>query len=128
MDELRPQQGDINGLADIMSHWAAKTPERLALTAGDRSWTYGEIDTESRRVAQGLIKLGVGPGDRIAYLDKNTPEYFMHLFGGAKVNAVSVAVNWRLAPPEMEYIIDNADATMLFVGEEFVDQIGRARV
>ncbi len=123
MDELRPQPGDITTLADISSHWAGKTPDRLALTAGDRTWTYGAIDTEAQRVAQGLIDLGVGSGDRIAYLDKNTPEYFMHLFGGAKVNAVSVAVNWRLAPPEMQYIIDNAEAKMLFVGEDFLGHL-----
>jgi len=123
MDELRPRPGEIETLAEICSHWAAKTPDRIALTAGERRWTYADIDTESRRVAQGLIQLGIGSGDRIAYLDKNTPEYFMHLFGGAKVNAVSVAVNWRLAPPEMEYIIDNAEAKMLFVGEEFLGHL-----
>ena len=125
MDELRPEPGDITTLAGISRHWAAKRPDRIALTAGDRSWTYGEIDTEARRVAQGLIQLGVGPADRIAYLDRNTPEYFMHLFGGAKVNAVSVAVNWRLAPPEMSYIIDNAEAKMLFVGEEFLGHLAQ---
>jgi long-chain acyl-CoA synthetase len=123
MDELRPQPGDINCLADISRHWARAHPDRVSLTAGDRTWTYGEIDTEARRVAQGLISLGIGARDRIAYLDKNTPEYFMHLFGGAKVNAVSVAVNWRLAPPEMEYIIEDAEAKMLFVGEEFLGHL-----
>ncbi len=125
MDTLRPAPGDITRLADISTHWAGTAPDRIALTAGDRTWTYGEIDTEAQQVAQGLIALGVGAGDRIAYLDRNTPEYFMHLFGGAKVNAVSVAVNWRLAPPEMEYIIDDADAKMLFVGEEFLGHLER---
>jgi long-chain acyl-CoA synthetase len=123
VDELRPRPGDITTLADISRHWAAKAPDRLALTAGDREWTYGAIDDEAKRVAQGLIALGVDPGGRIAYLDKNTPEYFMHLFGGAKVNAVSVAVNWRLAPPEMEFVIDDADAEMLFVGEDFLGHL-----
>ena len=125
MDTLRPAPGEITKLADIITHWAGKAPDRIALTAGDRTWTYGQIDTEARQVAQGLIELGVGAGDRIAYLDRNTPEYFMHLFGGAKLNAVSVAVNWRLAPREMEYIIDDADAKVLFVGEEFVGHLDR---
>jgi long-chain acyl-CoA synthetase len=123
MDPLRPAPDEITTLADISRQWAGKAPDRVALTAGDRSWTYGEIDTEAQQVAQGLIELGIGAGDRIAYLDRNTPEYFMHLFGGAKVNAVSVAVNWRLAPTEMEYIIDDADAKMLFVGEEFLGHL-----
>ncbi len=125
IDELRPQPGDITTLADISSHWAGEAPGRLALTADGREWTYGEIDRESQQVAQGLVDLGVGAGSRIAYLDKNTPEYFMHLFGGAKINAVSVAVNWRLAPPEMEYIIDDADAEMLFVGQDFLGHLSK---
>lgn len=125
IDELRPRPGDIDGLAGISRHWARTTPDRPALTAGERSWTYGELERESQQVAQGLLELGVRPGSRIAYLDKNTPEYFMHLFGGAKVNAVSVAVNWRLAAPEMQFIIDDADAEMLFVGEEFLGHLAQ---
>ena len=125
VDELKPQPGDITTLAEICSHWARKTPDRPALTAGDRTWTYGEIDDESQRVAQGLLALGVQPGSRVAFLDKNTPEYFMHLFGGAKINAVSVAVNWRLAPPEMEYIIDDAEAEVLFIGAEFLGHLAK---
>jgi long-chain acyl-CoA synthetase len=123
MDELRPLPGDIESLADIGRHWAAKTPDRRALTAGDRSWTYGEIDREARQVAQGLHALGVSAGSRIGYLDKNTPEYFMHLFGGAKINAVSVAVNWRLAPSEMQFVLDDADVEMLFIGEDFLGHL-----
>jgi long-chain acyl-CoA synthetase len=123
IDELRPQPGEIESLADISRHWAAKAPDRLALTAGDRSWTYGEIDREARQVAQGLLALGVSSGSRIGYLDRNTPEYFMHLFGGAKINAVSVAVNWRLAPPEMQFVLDDADVEVLFVGEEFLGHL-----
>ncbi len=118
-----PQAGDITNLADISRYWGRETPDRLALTAGGRTWTYGQLETESQQVAQGLAELGVTKASRIAFLDKNTPEYFTHLFGGAKLNAVSVAVNWRLAPPEMEFIINNAEAEVLFVGEEFLGHL-----
>jgi long-chain acyl-CoA synthetase len=116
---------DIHVLADISRVWARRAPERTAMTAGERTWTFAELDEESCRVAQGLLTLGVGAGNRVAYLDKNTPEYFTHLFGGAKLNAVSVAVNWRLAPPEMEFILDDAEATVLFIGEEFLGHLAR---
>ena len=46
MDELRPEPGDITKLGDIGRHWAIKTPDRLALTAGERTWTYGAIDRD----------------------------------------------------------------------------------
>ena len=114
-------------LADVTRENAAKRPDRTALTYVNdgRSWTYAELDAESNRVAQALLAAGVGAGDRIAYLDRNSPEYFLYLFGGAKVNAVSVAVNWRLAVPEMEYILNNSEAAILMVGEEFLDALGQ---
>ncbi len=116
---------DIKNLAGISRHWAEAAGDRLALTAGDRTWTFGQLETESQQVAQGLLELGVGKAGRIAFLDKNTPEYFTHLFGGAKINAVSVAVNWRLAPPEMEFIIDDADAEVLFIGADFLGHLDK---
>lgn len=111
----------ITKLADISRYWADTTPNGPALTAGGRHWTYAELESESRQVAHGLSQAGVRAGDRIAFLDKNSPEYFTHLFGGAKLNAVSVAVNWRLAPPEIEFILNDAHAKVLFLGEEFLD-------
>ena len=115
----------INVLADISRHWATRSPEKVAIVAGERSWTFAELELEGQQAAQGLIEAGIGAADRVAFLDRNVPEYFTILFGGAKLNAVSVAVNWRLAPPEMEFIINNAEAKVLFVGEEFLDHIAK---
>ena len=56
----------------------------------------------------------------MAFLDKNAIEYFEVLFGAAKLNAVNVAVNWRLAPPEVVHIVNDAQAKVLVVGEEFL--------
>ena len=114
-------------LADVTREQAAKRPDQVALTYVNdgRSWTFAELDAESNRVAQALLAAGVEPGERIAYLERNAPEYFPFLFGGAKVNAVSVAVNWRLAVPEMEYILNDSRSRVLLVGEEFLEGIGR---
>jgi len=113
----------ISTLADISSYWAESTPNKTAIIAGAREWTFAEVDREAAQVAAGLIEEGVGTGDRVAFLDKNVPEYFPILFGGAKLNAVSVAVNWRLAPAEMEFIVNNAEVKVLFVGEEFLPSL-----
>ena len=114
-------------LADVTRELAAKRPDHTALTYVNdgRSWTFAQLDAESNRVAQALLAAGVEPGDRIAYLDRNSPEYFPFLFGGAKVNAASVAVNWRLAVPEMEYILNDSASKVLLAGEEFLDGIGQ---
>ncbi|HEY5645503.1 MAG TPA: long-chain-fatty-acid--CoA ligase [Pseudomonadales bacterium] len=122
----------IATLGDITRKHALQRPEKTALTyvqtAEDdahRSWTFAELDAEANRIANALLGEGVAPGERIAYLDKNTPEYFLYLLGGAKANAVSVAVNWRLAVPEMEYILNNAEARVILVGEEFLPALAQ---
>jgi long-chain acyl-CoA synthetase len=87
---------------------------------GERTISWSEMNDRSTLVAQALAAEGVGSQDRIAFLDKNGPEYFEVLFGGGMINAVNVAVNWRLAPPEVEYTVNDAEARVLFVGPDFV--------
>jgi long-chain acyl-CoA synthetase len=110
-----PTPGNV---ADIVRAHAAATPDALAYALGDGRLTFADLDERSNRVAQGLRAAGVGPGDRVAILDKNCLEYFEVLFGAAKLNAVLVAVNWRLAPPEAAFIVNDAAAKVLVVGEE----------
>ena len=66
---------------------------------------------------------GVGPTDRVAFLDKNGFEYFEVTFALGKLNAVNVAVNWRLAPAEIAGVINDAQAKVLIVGREFAPHI-----
>jgi acyl-CoA synthetase (AMP-forming)/AMP-acid ligase II len=112
----------IKTLADVTRVHAQHRGEKSALFCADdgREWTYSELDFQANIVANALLAAGVTAGDRVAYLDKNSPEYFTVLFGGAKINAVSVAVNWRLAPPEIEYILNHSQAEVLIIGEEFL--------
>ena len=67
-----------------------------------------------------LASLGVGADDRVAFLEKNGIEHFEVFFGAALLNAVCVDVNWRLAPPEVEYIVNDAGAKVFVVGADFV--------
>ena len=80
----------------------------------------------------GLLAAGVKPGARIAVLDKNHPSFFELLFGATKARAVLVPVNFRLAPPEIAFVLNDAKAEMLFVRPRFRrrrerDQGGRSR-
>jgi long-chain acyl-CoA synthetase len=113
---------EIATLADLTRVQARVRPEQQAMIYinDGRTWTFAQMDADANRVAQALAADGVGAHDLVAYLDKNAPEYFLYLYGGAKLNAVSVAVNWRLAPPEMEYVLNNSEAKVLVIGDEFV--------
>ena len=109
----------------VLRTHAAERPEKVALRAGDRVWSYPELHSESARVANALLEAGVGPQERVAFLDRNVPEYFTLLFGAAMINGVTLGVNWRLAAPEMEYILNHAQAKVLFIGSEFLGHLAQ---
>jgi acyl-CoA synthetase (AMP-forming)/AMP-acid ligase II len=75
-----------------------------------------------------MLSEGVGPQDRVAVLDRNVPEYFTFLFGATMIDAVTLAVNWRLAAPEMEYILNHSQARVLLIGEEFLGHLARMKL
>ena len=113
----------LAALVDIIRNNAADAPESPAVTYEGRTQTNAELDRRSSQVANALIAAGVGPQDRVAYLDKNVPAYFEVAFGALKANAVLVGVNWRLAGPEVAHILGDADAKVLFVGDEFAETV-----
>lgn len=110
-------------VAGIVRGHGKQRADKPAITYEGRTTTWAELDARSSQVAQALAAEGVGEHDRIAFIDKNGPEYFEFLFGGAKLNAVTVGVNWRLAPPEMEYTINDAEARVLVVGADFASHL-----
>ncbi|MGH9301641.1 MAG: long-chain-fatty-acid--CoA ligase [Acidimicrobiales bacterium] len=121
--EADPVGPESFSLAAIVRQYARICPTSPMLTMGDRTISWGGHHTRSNQVGQALIEAGVGPEDRVAFIDKNGPEYFEVLFGGSKIRAVNVAVNWRLAPAEMAQIINDAQAKVLFVGQEFFSAV-----
>lgn len=110
----------INTVSDIIRVHGVERGEHTALIQGDRRLSWGELLESSSRVAQALAGEGVGNQDRIAFLDKNGIEHFEVFFGAAMLNAVCVDVNWRLAAPEIEYIVNDAESKVLIVGPDFI--------
>lgn len=110
-------------LADVVRRHAAERASRQYLHYNDEWTTFGQLDERTNRVAQALIRSGVGKGCRVALLAKNRPECFEVMFAAAKCGAVYLPLNWRLAAPEIEDILRDAEPTILFVGEEFADRV-----
>jgi long-chain acyl-CoA synthetase len=115
--------GAISTIADIIRTHARERPDVPALELDGRTVTFGELGERARRVAQALRGVGVGAGDRVAFIDKNGVEWFEVTFGLAMLGAVNVSVNWRLAPAEMAQIIDDARAEVVVVGPDFAAQL-----
>ena len=104
-------------LGDIQRTHAAGRGDKIALKFQDRNWTYAALDKATNKVANALVAAGLKKGARIALLAANTDRFFELQFGSAKCGAVMVPVNFRLAPPEVAFVVDDAEADIFFVDE-----------
>ncbi|MBV8219463.1 MAG: long-chain-fatty-acid--CoA ligase [Solirubrobacterales bacterium] len=108
-------------MADVVRRHAASRPDVVAIRCGARALTYAELDDRSSRLAQALLSAGVRAGDRVAHLDRTAPEIVELLFATSKIGAVTVPLNWRLAPAELETIVADAGAAVLIAGPGYRD-------
>jgi acyl-CoA synthetase (AMP-forming)/AMP-acid ligase II len=114
-------------LADMVRDRAKSRGDAIAFEFEGRITTFAEFDVNTNRVANGLKALGVKPRERIAYLGKNSDIYFELLLGAMKANVVMAPVNWRLAGPEVAFIVEDCKAPVLFVGAEFVTLVNSVK-
>jgi long-chain acyl-CoA synthetase len=105
-------------LPRALRHVCERQGAAVAWRFEDRDTTFAGFDANTNRVAQAMLASGLRPGDRVAYLGKNSDRYFELMLGAAKMGAVITPVSWRLAPPEVAYILGHAEAALLFAGDE----------
>ena len=110
-------------LADIPRVQAERRPDDVAMWFEGRETTYSALEKTSNRIANGLIAAGVEPVARVAYLGKNLDSYYEILFGAAKARCAMTGLNNRLAAPELQFILSDSDAPILFVSRDFYDVI-----
>ncbi|MGO9496033.1 MAG: long-chain-fatty-acid--CoA ligase [Solirubrobacteraceae bacterium] len=111
LDDLR--------VADVIREHAVSRSDVVAIRCGSRALTYAELDDRSSRLAQALLSAGVSAGDRVAHLDRTAPEILELLFATSKIGAVTVPLNWRLAPAELETIVADAGCTVMIAGPSY---------
>jgi len=115
---------------DWIKRHAERTPEKLALVdphAG-RELTYAELNERANRFASFLSEsMGVRRGDRVSILAKNSAQYYEVLFGCGKMGAILNTLNWRLAVPELAYIINDCTPRVLIYEPEFAEKVDGLR-
>ena len=102
---------------------AARQQGKTAVVYGRRRVSYRELHERSGRLARALAAAGVEPGDRVAALLHNHPAFFDILFGCAKLGAIFVPVNFRLAAAEIDPILDACTPRLLFAGRSFAGML-----
>jgi O-succinylbenzoic acid--CoA ligase len=96
-----------------LSHRAAVLPEHPALIAGDTRWTFAELDRRADALARGLLALGARPGDRVALLLRNSPEFVALVHAAPRAGVALVPLNTRLAAPELAWQLGDSGARLL---------------
>ena len=114
-------------IGESLKSTARKFPDKTAFVFRDRRITYREFEDRVNRLANGLLARGYIPGDHIAILAFNCIEYFEILYALAKCGMTAVPVNFRLAGPEISFIINHSDARALIYQASFRDTIEEIR-
>lgn len=112
---------DRRNVADVLRKHAREAGYSIALVFGDRETDYATLDRQASAIANGLIAAGIRPSDRVGLIAKNSDDFIALYYGCAKAGAVLVPVNWRLAGPEMAYIINDSGAKVLVLGSGYHD-------
>ncbi|MFP6584307.1 MAG: acyl--CoA ligase family protein [Candidatus Hydrogenedentota bacterium] len=102
---------------------AAVYPDKVAIVHGDQRITYHEYGERVNRLASALKANGLKKGDRVAFLCPNIPQMLEAHFGVLLAGGVLVAINTRLSPGEIEYILNHSGASFLFADTELGDGI-----
>ena len=110
---MRLTAGPNQGLGTWPARRARISPDRTALSDPHRTLTYAELAERTARLAGALRLLGVGHGDRVAYLGVNAVGVFETLFATWLLGAIAVPLNYRLSGPEIRYMLDDCGASVL---------------
>jgi acyl-CoA synthetase (AMP-forming)/AMP-acid ligase II len=97
----------------VLEHHARRAPGTPVAVCGRDTVTYGEMAEEVAAVAAGLSGRGVGAGDVVGLLSYNSIEFLVTLFAANHLGAIAMPVNWRLAAPELRFILEHSGARAL---------------
>jgi acyl-CoA synthetase (AMP-forming)/AMP-acid ligase II len=112
---------------DLLAGHAQTAPDRVAIIDGDTSITYGELNRTVNRLANGLLAVGVHQGDRAVWCGPNSVPVLTFLHAARKIGLVAVPLAYRFTAEEMQYVIDNSDATLVVVDAEQADRVAAVR-
>lgn len=108
----------LDGMLDAA---ADEYPARPFVITDDRAWSYSEMREWSQRLAGGLCRLGVGPGDHVALILANYPEFVALKFAIARIGAVAVPINVQNRRDEIAYLLRQSDSVLLVTMDRFRD-------
>lgn len=110
-------------LLTLMQHFAAETPDAKCLAFDDELLTFADLDTRSTQLANVLRERGVGAGDRVALLSHAACVFYELAYACAKIGAIMMPLNWRLAAGEIAAIIADGEPQLVLVQDVLADRL-----
>ena len=122
-----PGPGRIGRVAigDLLKRAAARFPDRIAVTDGERRVTFTELERAANRFANHLVARGLKPGQKISTICNNSIEFVKALFGIHRAGLVWVPINTMLGPADMDYILDHAEVRFALIDDNLHAQADR---
>src|SRR5262245_57215900 len=114
------QHGDLNWCA-VLEHHARRTPTKPLCVAGNEIVTFEAMAARSAALAGGLRERGVGEGDVVGLLAYNSVEFVETIFAVNYLGAIAMPINWRLAGPEVRYILEHSEARAFVCDLDLLD-------
>jgi fatty-acyl-CoA synthase len=106
-----------------VERWAELEPEKAALLYEDENISYSQLHARANRTACWLHEMGVGKGDRVAVVLNNCPEFMEIYLASARIGAIFVPINYRLAAVELDYILKNCKPRLLVYGDQYEETV-----
>ncbi|WP_171165450.1 long-chain-fatty-acid--CoA ligase [Streptomyces sp. I05A-00742] len=113
-------------LHELPAHWAARSPDAEALVSGADRRTWHELRSRADRLRGALRAAGVGRGGRVAVVGRNSASCLEAVLAAAGAGAATAVLNWRLAPPELAYVLADSGAEVLFADAALLDPLRTA--
>jgi fatty-acyl-CoA synthase len=118
-------RADVNWFG-VLAYHASRSPMRAITMFEGEPTTYADMAARAVALAGGLQERGVGRGDVVGLLSYNCPEFLQTMFAANYLGAVVMPINWRLAPPEIRYILEHSGARALVCDETLVEPATQA--
>lgn len=110
-------------LSDAVAHHARMRPDATAFVCAGSTLSFAELDAGAHRVAAGLVTMGIAPGSRVTYLGKNSNTLLEAAVGTIRAGAIFTPINWRLAAPEIAFMLRDCETPAIFADAEYAELI-----
>lgn len=111
----------------IVEQRVRESPDKVFLYFRDQKITYSQLDERVNRVSNGLLDLGIGPGDKVGIMMPNCPEYLCAHLASMRIRAVPVPINVALKGEGLKYIINNSEAKVIFLDARYLNTLKAIR-